>query len=226
MTYRYSALGAAALRMWRGWSVVVPVVAVNAALQALLVWPAVTINDTVLLVALAVASYAALLVAFGLVAAAALGVADGRVGWPFVLARLRTRALPFALWTTVLAVVIAVGWAFHALPGLLVLALTPFVPLAVLDGRRSPLRVDLGIVRRRFWRWLGTCLVVGAGGFGWAVVAGLTMFFLRGPFGSAVVWGVSGVLAGWVTVAWALVYRGAGGEAAAAVPVAAAVADA
>ncbi len=208
MTYRYSALGAAALRMWRGWSVIVPVVVVNAALQALLLWPSVTVDDGALVIVLAVASYVVLLAGYGLVAAVALGVAGGRVGWPLAWGRLRGRALPFALWTTGLAVVVAVGWAFYAVPGLLVLALTAFLPIAVLDGRRSPLRVDLVVVRRRFWRWFVTCLVVGTGGFLGAVVAGFTMFFLRGPLGAGVVWLVTGLLASWVTVAWGLIYRG------------------
>ncbi len=141
MTYRISALGAAARGMWRGWTVLVPVVVVNAALQALLVWPSVTIDASAMLVALAVASYVVLLVAAGLVVAVALDVPDGRVGWRPVLVRLRVRAVPFACWTTAFAVVAAAAWAFSVVPGALVLAVGVYVPFAALDGRGPTLRV-------------------------------------------------------------------------------------
>lgn len=209
MTYRISALGAAARGMWRGWTVLVPVVVVNAALQALLVWPSVTIDASAMLVALAVASYLVLLVAAGLVVAVALDVPDGRVGWRTVMVRLRVRAVPFACWTTAFAVVAAAAWVFSVVPGALVLAVGVYVPFAALDGRGATLRVAWAALRRRFWRWLLTCVVVGVLGFVGLVVAGFTMFFLRGSFGSALVWLVGGLVAAWVAVAWGLVYRAA-----------------
>jgi hypothetical protein len=218
MTYRISALGAAARGMWRGWTVLVPVVVVNAALQALLVWPSVTIDASAMLVALALASYVVLLVAAGLVVAVALAVPDGRVRWGQVIARLRVRAVPWACWTTAFAVVVAAAWAFSVVPGALVLAVGVYVPFAALDGRGPTLRVAWAALRRRFWRWLLTSVVVGVLGFVGLVVAGFTMFFLRGSFGSAVVWLVGGMVAAWVAVAWGLLYRAAVDDARAVVP--------
>jgi hypothetical protein len=213
VTYRVSALGAAALRMWRGWTVIVPVVVVNATIQALLVTPSVVGASTALIIALALVSYLVLLVAYGLLLAAALDVPNGRAGWRAAARRLRSRGASYAVWATGLALLVAAGWAVYLVPGLLVLAATPFVLLAVLDARGSPVRVDVLVIRRRPWRWMATAVIVGGISFLGVVAGGLTMFFLRGALGATVVWLVAGFAVAWVTVAWGLIYRNAlGGD--------------
>ena len=67
-TYRVSALASALVRMWRGWAVIVPVVIVNAILQALLIWTDPTPGDGAVPVLLALASALVFIVAYGLAA--------------------------------------------------------------------------------------------------------------------------------------------------------------
>lgn len=221
-TYRFSALASAALRMWRGWSVLVPVIVVNALLQGLLVWPPYTYDSGVYTVVSAILSAVVFLVSFGLVAAVALDVAAGRVGWSQAWGRLRTHLGRYAVWAVLLSVVVVVGLAIHTIPGLVVLALTPFLLLAALDGQPNPLACNFHTMGRRFWRWLVTVAISGTGVLLGTVIAGFTVFFWRGGIGAALVWLVAGLLLAWVTVAWGLVYRSAWAEPA---PAAAEAAD-
>lgn len=211
-TYRASSLASAAVRMWRGWSVLVPVVVVNAVLQGLLVWPPFTYATGWYTVLSAVVSGLVFLVAYGLVASVALGVPGGRVGWAQAVGALRAHGSRYALRAVLLLVVVSAGLAVYTLPGLLVMALTPFLLLAALDGARNPLVVNLRTIGRRFWRWLVTVLITGAGVLLGSVLAGLTAFFWRGGIAALLVWLVGGLLLAWVTVAWALIYRSAWAE--------------
>lgn len=217
-TYRYSALGSAALRMWRSWTVIVPVVVVNAAVQAVLVRPSAEIGSPAAWT-LAVVSGLVVLAGYGLVASSALRVLDGRVGWRTVLRTLREHGPRYAVWAVAWALVVAVGYALWIVPALVVAAVTPFLLLAALDGRPNPLVADLVVVRQRFWRWLVTVLVVGVVGLLGFVLVALMMFFVRGSVGAFVVWLVGGLVGAWITVTWALIYRsvdagaGAGGPA-------------
>jgi hypothetical protein len=197
------------VRMWRGWSVIVPVVIVNALLQALLVWPDATpmIDSSAILDA--VVSGLAFLASYGLVAATALHVADGRVGWRQVSVVLRQHGLRFTLWAVGLGLVAALGFAVYTVPGLIVLALTPFLLLAALDGQANPLAANFRTIGRRFWRWLGTTIITGVVVIVGALGSGLFTFFTRGSFASLVVWFVAGLVLAWFTTAWALIYRSA-----------------
>lgn len=206
-TYRRSALASAFVRMWRAWAVIVPVVVVNAVVQALLVWPDVTMDSGWLLVLTAVASALAFVSAFGLVASAALRVPDGRVDLPAAASGLRVRWIPYGLWALALLAAFSVGLLVNPVVALLVLALTPFLLLAALDGRGNALAVDLRTIGRRFWRWLVTCVIVGGAVVLGTLLTGVTQFFLRGGFGALVVWLVVGLVVSWFTVAWALIYR-------------------
>jgi len=211
-TYRVSALASAAVRMWRGWSVIVPVVVLNAIGQGLLVWPPFTYGTGWYTALSAVLSGLVFLVAYGLVASAALGVPGGRVGWAQAVGVLRCHAARYTLWAVLLLLVVSAGLAVYTVPGLLVMALTPFLLLAALDGARNPLAVNLRTIGRRFGRWLVTVLVTGAGVLLGSVLAGLTAFFWRGGIAALLVWLVGGLLLAWITVAWALIYRNAWAE--------------
>ena len=208
-TYRVSSLAAAAVRMWRGWSVIVPVVVVNAILQGLLVWPPFTYATGWYTVLSAVVSGLVFLVGYGLVASAGLRVPAGRVGWAQAVGVLRDHAGRYALWAVLLLLVVSAGLAVYTVPGLLVMALTPFLLIAALDGARNPLAVNLRTIGRRFGRWLVTVLITGAGVLLGSVLAGLTAFFWRGGIAALLVWLVGGLLLAWGTVAWALIYRNA-----------------
>ncbi len=206
-TYRVSALGSAAVRMWRGWTVIVPVVVINAVLQALLIWPDPVPGQGTWPIVLAVLDAIVFLIAYGLISATALHVAEGKVGWPRALATLRAQASRYAIWAVALTLAAVVARAFYTLPVLLVLALTPFLLLAVLDGQRNPVAANFGTIGRRFWRWLVTVVIAGLVLVVGSVGSGLFTFFTRGPLAALVVWLVTGVVVAWITTAFALIYR-------------------
>jgi hypothetical protein len=207
--YRISALAFGLARMWRGWVVIVPVVVLNALLQALLILPDPTpgLNASAILIGLLSALF--FLGAYALIAGTALKVPDGRVGWSTALGVVRPNAARYALSALALAIVVVIGLALYTVPGLLALALMPFLLLAALDGQRNPIAVNFATIGRRFWRWLVTTAITGlVVVIGW-LMAGLFAFFIRGSLASFVVWTVAGLVVAWFTTAWALIYRSA-----------------
>ncbi len=206
-TYRVSALAFGLVRMWRGWSVIVPVVTVNAALQALLIWPNPDVDQWLAVIGLALLSAVAFMLAYGLVGATALKVTEGSVTWRQAMAVLRTNGVRYAIWALILLVVTMAGLAIYAVPGFVILAITPFVLLAALDGRPNPLAANFHAMGQRFWRWLVVVIITGAViGIGSFAVA-LTNFFVRGLAASFVAWLVAGLVLAWFTTTWALIYR-------------------
>lgn len=205
--YRISALASALARMWRGWAVIVPVVVANAALQALLIWPDPTPGANALAIVIAFLSAVVFLAAYSLVGAAALRVADGGVSWSQAVGVVRENGTRYAVSAFALTVVVVIGLAVYTVPGLLVIALTPFLLLAALDGKRNPLAANFATIGRRFGRWLLTIVITGlVVVVGWPMT-GLFAFFIRGSLASFVVWTVSGLVVAWFTTAWALIYR-------------------
>ena len=206
MTYRISALGRAALTMWRGWRVVLPVVVANALLQSLLAMPDGSLEQGALLTLLAVLSAVAFLFGYAFIGASALLSPRGPVRWTDVRRQLAGTLAPYALWALILLLATGAAMVLHRGAALLLHAVTVFVLIAALDGKRNPLAANVRAIGRRFWRWLVTAAittaVIGLGiGF-----AGVTMFFLRAPLGALVVWLVAGLLVSWMTTAWALIY--------------------
>jgi hypothetical protein len=211
-TYRVSALASGFVRMWRGWRIIVPVVAVNAVIQGLLVWPPLTYATTWWAIVSAVLSGLVFAACFGLVASTALHVADGPVSWARAIDTLRSNLISYGVWTVAWLVALSVGLALDTFPGLLVAALTPFLLLAALDGHRNALGRNLRTIGRRFWRWLLTVAIIGLVLFVGDVSAGLFTFFIRNPLAALVVWLVAGLVISWFTTAWALIYRSAWAE--------------
>lgn len=211
--YRVSALASGFVRMWRGWRVIVPVVIVNAVVQALLVWPPFTYDTGWWTVLSAVLSALAVGVSFGLVGSTALHVADGPVSWSQSSATLRSNLVGYTSWAVAWLLLVSVGLALNTFPGLLVAAVTPFLLLAALDGHRNALGRNLRTLGRRFWRWLLTVVIIGIVLLVGDVSAGLFTFFTRNPLASLVVWLLGGLVLAWFTTAWALIYRSAWAEA-------------
>lgn len=207
--YRVSALASGFVRMWRGWRVIVPVVVLNAVIQAVLVWPPYTYDMGWWVVVSALLSALVLGAAFGLVASTALHVADGPVCWSRAISTLRAHLGVYALWAIAWLLAVSIGLALNTVPGLVIAALTPFLLLAALDGHRNALGTNLRTVGRRFWRWLVTGAVIGIVLFVSDVGAGLFTFFIRNPLASFAVWLVAGLVIAWFTTAWALIYRSA-----------------
>lgn len=195
--------------MWRGWRVIVPVVAVNAIVQALLMWPPFAYDAMWWFWVSAVLSAVALGGSFALVAVTALRVADGQVRWADVIAPVRRHAIAYTLWVAAWLVAVSVGLALYTLPGLVVAALTPYLLIAALDGHGNALCRNLRTIGRRPWRWLLTTVLVGLGLLVGVVASGLFTFFVRPPLAAFAVWLAGGLLAAWVTVVWARIYRAA-----------------
>lgn len=205
--YRVTLLGSALVRMWRAWAIIVPVVVVNAVLQALLVLPDVNPGLSVAFIVPALVSLAILVVSFGLVAAALLVATRGRARPSDAVALARGRLLPLLAWSIGLLVVVVIGLMAFVIPGLIVLALTPFLLLAVIDGRSGPLAVNFRTIGARWGRWLITVIVMGVISFFVWLLSALNGFFVTGAPGAFIGWILIGFVASWFTCAWVLLYR-------------------
>lgn len=205
--YRISALGSGLLRMWRAWRVLLPVVVVNAAVQSLLLLPGALPYLTWSFALLAVVGFLVMVISYGLVAAAMLQVVEGPVTWPPVLQAVRACWPRLLLWSVVLLLAVTIGLALYVVPGILVLALTPYVLLAVVDGRPDPWRTSMRTIRLRWARWAVTVLVMIAISAVLWLLAALDGFFVTGAPAALIGWLVLGLVAAWFLCTWALVYR-------------------
>lgn len=206
-TYKTSALGRAALVMWRGWRITVPVVIVTAAIQALISAVAYSPNNTVWNVVATILSGLVFLVAGALVTATAQLSLSARVGWTAVLSLLRRRGGKFILWLVGLVLFACIGLALYTWPGIILLALTPYVLLSSIAGDSNPLATNFRAIGQRFWRWLVTALIVTVLALLGYVVFGFTEFFLRGILGASVIWILIGLATSWIMTAWALILQ-------------------
>ncbi len=205
--YRVSVLATGFARMWRAWRVVIPVVIINALLQGLLLLPGVLPYLSVAFIVVALLSLIVLIASFGLVAAAMLQAVQGSVSASAALATLRTRLLPLLGWGAGLALVATLGFALYVIPGFIILALTPYLLLAVIDGSRNPVAINFRTVGARWGRWLITVMIMGVICFVLWFLAALDGFFVTGAPGAMIAWLALGLVSAWFTCAWALVYR-------------------
>ena len=204
--YRASALASGFVRMWRGWRVMVPVIVLNALIQALLVLPAYSVEAVALNAVFAVLSALVALASLVLVTIAAQQAIEGTSTWSQVVSADR-RTLGLALiWAVALVLVLTVGFSLWTLPGILIAAVTPFVLIAAVAGKRNPLVANFRTIGRRFWRWLVTALITSALLLVGTLGSGFVVFFLRGMLGAGLVWLAVGVVAAWFTTAWTLIY--------------------
>ncbi len=205
--YGFSVLASAFVRMWRAWRILLPVVTVNALVQATLLVPGLLPYLSVSFVLASLLSFVVLVLSFGAVAASMLQAAQGSVDARAVWGELRARWLPLLAWSLGIVIIATIGFSLYLLPGFVVLAAVPYLLLAVVDGRSRPLRVNFRTIGARWVRWLVTvgvlaivCLVV------W-VLALVDTFFVGGVGGSFIGWIVLGIVASWFVCAWALIYR-------------------
>ncbi len=207
--YRVSSLAFAFVRMWRGWQIIVPVIVLNALIQALLIWPPFTYGTGVWTVLSAVVSAIVMAAGFAAIAASALKVADGPVRWADAAPAIRENAIQYGVWIMVWGVAVAIGFALYLVPGLVIIGLTPFLAIAVLDGQANPLRANFEAIRARLARWLITIIIVMLLGVICCYIAGFTAFFIRGSIATLLVFLVGGWLVSWCVTAFGLIYRGA-----------------
>lgn len=205
--YRVSVLAVGFVRMWRAWKIVIPVIIVNAALQALLLLPNVLPYLTVAFVIVSLLSLLILVKAYNFVAAAMLQAAVGPVEWRAVYANLWHRYFVLLAWSAGLLILVLIGVSLYVVPGLIVIALAPYLLLAVVDGKRNPLAVNFKTIGARWGRWLVTVIIMGVLSFGIWFLSALNGFFITGAPGAFIGWILIGFVASWFTCAWALVYR-------------------
>ena len=205
--YRVSVLAVGFVRMWRAWKILIPVIIVNAALQALLLLPNVLPYLTVAFIIVSLLSLLILVKAYNFVAAAMLQAAVGQVDLRSVNANLWKRYFVLLAWSVGLLVLVLIGVSLYVVPGLIVIALAPYLLLAVVDGKRNPLAVNFKTIGARWGRWLVTVLIMGVLCFGVWFLSALNGFFITGAPGAFIGWILIGFVASWFTCAWALVYR-------------------
>ena len=205
--YRVSVLATGFARMWRAWRLLLPVVIVNALVQGILLLSGVLPYLTIVFVFTALLSFVILVASFGLVAAAMLQAVEGPVSVGAAVDTLRDRTWPLLAWSLGLVLVAILGFSLFVVPGFVVLALTPYLLLAVIDGKRNPLAVNFRTIGARWGRWLVTVVLMGAFCFVMWLLSALDGFFVTGAPGAIIAWLVLGLVSAWFTCAWALVYR-------------------
>lgn len=205
--YRVSVLATGFASMWRAWRVLLPVVVVNALVQGILLLSGVLPYLTIVFVLTALLSFVILVASFGLIAAAMLQATEGPVSAGAAVDTLRARTWPLLAWSLGLVLVAIVGFAIYVVPGFIVLALTPYLLLAVIDGKRNPLAVNFQTIGARWGRWLITVVLMGVICFVMWFLSALDGFFVTGAPGAIIAWLGLGLVSAWFTCAWALVYR-------------------
>ena len=205
--YRASVLATGFARMWRAWRLLLPVVIVNALVKGILLLSGVLPYLTIVFAFTALLSFVILVASFGLIAAAMLQAVEGPVSAGAAVDTLRDRTWPLLAWSLGLVLVAIAGFALYVVPGFIVLALTPYLLLAVIDGQRNPIAVNFRTIGARWGRWLITVAIMGAICFIMWFLSALDGFFVTGAPGAIIAWLVLGLVSAWFTCAWSLIYR-------------------
>lgn len=194
--YGWTVLGTGLRRMWRGFVPLALVVLVNAVVQASVLqlpfWLALGVSAAVLVTAFAFTAH----VAYRSVAQ------RSRVG-DLVTADLAR----FSVWIVVWTIVVSAGLALYFWPGVFLLAVTPFVPVAAAAGTRNPLGANFAAIRARPGRWLVTVLISLLVILVVWLLAALNAFFVQGWVAAFTTWLVIGFVAAWLLTAWSALFR-------------------
>lgn len=193
--------------MWSQTRIQLPVIALNAIVQALLVLARDSNTSGALNILLAVLSAAAVILAAGLVLAGLQQMPVKPVSWTTALATLKGHGPRFAVWTVALVIVAQFAFSWWIWPGLIVLAATPYLLIAALSGERNPLVANFRAIAAHPIRWLVLSLVVVIFGTLSYLLSAVTVFFVRGFAASALVWFAAGYLVAWVTGAFTLLFK-------------------
>ena len=205
--YRVTVLGTGLMRMWRGWRIVLPAVLVNALVQGMLLLPGFLPYPSIGFIVGSLVGLIVLILMVGATAAVMLQAATGPVRSSAVLAAVRARLWPLLGWSAVLVIAATIGVSLYVLPGLVILALTPFLLLAVMDGQSHPLRRNFRVLGARWGRWLVTVIIMSLIVLVLWLLSALDGFFVTGSPAGIIGWLGLGLVLAWFTCAWALVYR-------------------
>lgn len=212
--YRFSALLSGFGKMWRSALPALIIILINAVVQAALV-----VNDPVadsgwLFYVQAAVSAVVLLFTGAVLSACALeSVTRGRVRIARAFGLARSHFLLFSFWVILQTVAIVGAGLLPTFPGSfswaawLVWALTVYIPLAAMDGRRMALWANLRAIGARPFRWLVTWLILSVLGLAVWLTSALNTFFITGWLSAAIASVVVGLVAWWWLTAWACLYR-------------------
>lgn len=206
-TYRFSAILSGLRVMWRASGAALPFIALNAVVQAGLMYLDTLSGFTAAFLAAFAASAASALVLYAVLAAGALAAVDGEAAAGSIIARARRTGAGFAGWTLVQWALILGAALIHPALILVVAAATPFLPLAASDGRGNAMVWNFRAIGGRAGRWVLTTAILVVAGLVLYLLSAVNTFFIKGMPAAAVFWLVIGVVAWWLLTAWALIYR-------------------
>ncbi len=212
--YGFSVLLSGFARMWRALLPALVIIAVNAGIQAALVYtnPIATPSNWLMYLQ-ATASLLVLLYTGAVLSAGALeSVAPGRVKFSQAYGRANRRFWAFSGWMILLQAVLvaaslvpaapaAFPWAVWLLWGIFI-----FLPIAAVDGRRNSLTENFRALGAHPVRWFVTFLVITVLYIvGWLLSA-VNTFFITGSLAAGIAGLVGGVVVWWWLTAWACLY--------------------
>lgn len=207
--YRVSALVSGFARMRFMWKVALPVVIVNALIQALLIIPSSTTGMTGVFLVTVVISALVLIGSAALIQASSIEGATAPTGWSAALSRVRASGVKYSITITLLAVAVMVGLMLNMWLGLVIAVVLCFLTLAAIDGAVNPIAANFRTIAARPFRWLSIQFIIGC----IAAVLWLLMvanwFFIPTPAGSFIATFVGGLVTWWWSNSLALIYLSA-----------------
>lgn len=206
--YGRSVFSTSRQKYWGAFLVFLAIMIVNAVIQALLTRPGVIPNLTSpQFLGLALVSYAVLVVSLGLIISCGLQISAGKVSFANAFSGAAKHFWKFVLWTSLWAAVITIGLALYLFPGLILIILLPFVPIAALDGAKNPLKANFQAIGARKGRFVITLIV----SLIWLVLLwvgiGLTNWLVTGSWADFFGWLALVFIGAWLVTGWCLLYR-------------------
>lgn len=205
--YRFSALLKALAVMWRTAGPALALIAINTIVQAFLTWLDTQSALSFGFFVVVVLSGVSVMALYAVLTSCAIGAVD-RDGTS-VIGRVRANTGRFVLWALVQWLLVLIVTLIQPALVLVVAALTPFLPIAAMDGQRNALAVNFRTLGRKFWRWLVTSAILLIAGLVYFLLSAVNVFFIKGTPAAVFFWLVIGLVSWWTLTAWALVYRAA-----------------
>lgn len=217
--YGFSVLLSGFARMWRATLPALVIIAVNAGIQAALVYANPIATPTNWLMYLqAAASLVVLLYTGAVLSAGALeSVTPGRVKFSQAYGRANRRFWAFSGWMILLLAVLLAASLAPAAPGAfpwavwLLWGIFIFLPIAAVDGRRNSLTENFRALGAHPVRWFFTLLIITVLYIvGWLLSA-VNTFFITGSLAAGIAGLVGGVVVWWWLTSWACLYSSRAG---------------
>lgn len=205
--YRFSALLKAVAVMWRTAGPALLVIVVNTVVQGFLTWLNTQSGFSIGFLIAVVVSGISVMALYAVLTSCALGAVD-RDGTS-VLGRVKAHAGVFTGWALLQWLLVLLVTLIHPGLVLIVAALTPFLPIAAMDGQGNALGTNFRTLGGKFWRWLVTSVILLVAGLVFFLLAAVDVFFIKGTPAAVFFWLAIGVVAWWLLTAWTLVYRAA-----------------